>query len=230
MARLPGLFAAAALLVGSPALAGPIEKAAELRKDGKKQEAVALLEKAAEADAKDCALTRALGDAYFDLGDVDLGAMTLERFLKDCPDDKAASAVGEKLARHYDRKMEAGAPDDGKGGVLYLVPLPKASERGGGTDDDRWAFENYSRTEKLSPVEQGIEHLRLGKHKEAVAVLEAQVKKKPGDAQAWRYLGTARALAGDKSGAVKAYEKYLSLEPDAPDAEAIRKTLPYARR
>lgn len=230
MARLPGLLAAAALLSAPAARAGALEDAAELRKDGKKQEAVALLEKAAEADAKNCALRRALGEGYFDLGDVDLGAMTLERFLKDCPTDKAASAVGEKLARHYDRKMEAGAPDDGKGGVLYLVPLPKAKERGGGTDDDRWAYENYSRTDKLTAVEQAVEHLRMNKHREAVAVLVARVKKKPGDAQAWRFLGTARALAGDRAGAVKAYEKYLELEPDAPDAEPIRKTLPYARR
>jgi regulator of sirC expression with transglutaminase-like and TPR domain len=230
MSRLVAVVGALAMFVALPAVAGPVEDAAALRKKGKRTEAVALLEKAAETAPKDCALSKALGEAYYDANDADMGAMTWERFLKECPKDPAAGEIAKRLAEHYDKKMDphpearAGA-DDVRPGTLYLVPLPQGKERGGGTEDDRWALENDSRVVKLGPVEDAIEHLRVGKFTDAVNILEAQVKKKPGDDQAWRYLGTARAQAGDKAGAVKAYEKYLELSPKAPDAEPIRRSI-----
>jgi len=224
----------ACTLLAVPALAGPIEEAAKLKKAGKKPEALALLEKASEAAPKDCPLLKVLGDTYFEVDDLDLGAMTYERYVKDCPNDPGSAEVSKKLAAHYDSKMAAEGPPaaaaGGQGGI-YLVPLPPARIMGAGTEDDRWAVEDFSsRTERMNPVEQACEQLRTNRVKEAVATLEAQVKKKPGDDQAWRYLGTARAMNGDVPGAVKAYEKYLSLEPKAPDADPIRKSVQYHKK
>ena len=229
------LAVAATSLAALPVLAGPIEDADALRKKGKKAEAVTLLEKAAEAAPKDCALSRALGEAYFDAGDSDMGAMTCERFVKECPKDPAASAIAKKLEQHYEAKSAyrpgpASKPVEEDTGKLYLVPLPPAKERGGGTEDDRWAVENDSRFKLFTAVEEALEHMRATRFAEAVAVLETHLKKNPGDEQAWRFLGTARAQLGDKAGAVKAYEKYLSLAPKAPDADPIRKSLKYGKK
>jgi Flp pilus assembly protein TadD len=41
-------------------------------------------------------------------------------------------------------------------------------------------------------------------------------------APAWRCLGLAYDKLGDKSTARNAYQKYLELAPDAPDAPGIR--------
>lgn len=219
------------LITGS-ALAGPVEDAAKLKKEGKKAEAVALLEKASEKAPKDCKLLKALGDAYFDVEDLDLGAMTFERFVKDCSADPAAAEVSKKLAAHYDSKLASEGPPAaaaGEGG-LYLVPLLPPRLIGAGTEDDRWAMDSDSRVHRLPIPEQACELLRTNKIKDAVVLLETQVKKKPGDDQSWRFLGTARAMNGDVPGAVKAYEKYLQLEPDAPDAEPIRRSIKYHKK
>jgi cytochrome c-type biogenesis protein CcmH/NrfG len=227
------LVAVAIILTSSEARSGPVEEAAALSGKGKKAEAVALLEKAAEASPKDCAVAKALGNAYFEASDPDLGWLTFERFLKVCPKDPAFDEISRRVAKHFEQPAAAQAPvDEGPRTPIYVAPLPEPKMRGGGTEDDRWAYESsYTRVgSRLTPVEDAIELLRVKRYREAVATLEAHVEKKPRDEQGWLYLGTARFKGGDRDGAIAAYKKYLSLAPNAPDAEAIRKSLTQATR
>jgi serine/threonine-protein kinase len=47
----------------------------------------------------------------------------------------------------------------------------------------------------------------------------------PSNADAWRGLGMVSSRMGEKSEASRAFKRYLTLRPDAPDAEAIKKKL-----
>ncbi len=221
--RVKGVFICSAVvaLAASPAAAGPVEEANTLIKQGKASDAVALLEKAAEAAPSDCVFSKALGEAYFAAKDSDLGAMTYERFLKNCADHKDAGNVAAALAAHYDKKL---GPEPRPGAdALYRVPLPPRQTTGGRTEDDSWAYERDARVERLTKVEEAIEGMRLADYAMAARILEKRLVEEPGDAQAWRFLGTARAELGDVEGALEAYDKYLAIDSKAPDAEPIPK-------
>jgi Flp pilus assembly protein TadD len=64
-----------------------------------------------------------------------------------------------------------------------------------------------------------------GHAKEAVPVLEQAVRFDPGNADAWRTLGIARATIHDDEGARTAYRAYIESAPDAPDAPDVRHML-----
>ena len=64
-----------------------------------------------------------------------------------------------------------------------------------------------------------------GHAKDAVPVLELAVRFDPGNADAWRTLGIARATVHDDDGARTAYRAYIEIAPDAPDAADVRHML-----
>lgn len=67
--------------------------------------------------------------------------------------------------------------------------------------------------------------LRRRKDRSAHKALEKAVGIDPLYAPAWRDLGVARARLGDETGARAAYETYLRLAPQAPDAPDVRRML-----
>lgn len=62
--------------------------------------------------------------------------------------------------------------------------------------------------------------LSRGKVAEAVAVLELVTRAFPHSANAWDSLGEARAIQGDRAGALAAYRRALALDPAMPSAKA----------
>ncbi|MGI5862903.1 MAG: tetratricopeptide repeat protein [Myxococcales bacterium] len=229
--RLSALVAVVLYLgSGLPARAGPADDAAAKCKQGKSAEAIPALEKATTKNPSDCAALKALGDCYFAASDADLGALTYERFLKACPNHAEAQKVASALAAHYDKLAGPEPPPNAGPDGLYRVPLPPRQTVGGRTEDDAWAYERDSRVERLTKVEEAIELMRAGKHADAVKLLKKYLKDEPKDAQGWRFLGTAQADNGNPAGAVEAYEKYLALEPKAPDAAPIRQSVEYFKK
>jgi superkiller protein 3 len=60
-----------------------------------------------------------------------------------------------------------------------------------------------------------------GKEREAIPQLEAVVKRDPGVAPAWLFLGAARLRAGQATAAVKALKTFLELQPDHREAREM---------
>ncbi len=72
---------------------------------------------------------------------------------------------------------------------------------------------------------RAIARLRDGDYANAEPLLVRAVLIDPTYPDAWRHLGIARAQLGDKSGARRAYKKYVELAPTAPDAAQVRAIL-----
>ena len=69
---------------------------------------------------------------------------------------------------------------------------------------------------------QGVQAYVKGDTKKAIESLRKATAAKPGMAQAWLTLGKAYEKSGEQSQAKKAYVRYLSLQPNSPEAPAIR--------
>ncbi|GAB4289373.1 MAG: hypothetical protein Kow0090_02050 [Myxococcota bacterium] len=79
--------------------------------------------------------------------------------------------------------------------------------------------------EELSPkdlVSQGDKLLLQNRLDEALQLYRKAIQKNPRFAQAYRSMGITYAKQGNARQAVKAYEKYLALSPNASDAEQVR--------
>jgi len=74
-------------------------------------------------------------------------------------------------------------------------------------------------------IEKGERYVRKGRYKSAARVLEKAARLDPNFPRVQRSLGIARARLGDYAGARKAYERYLELDPSAPDAADVRRIL-----
>jgi Flp pilus assembly protein TadD len=74
-------------------------------------------------------------------------------------------------------------------------------------------------------TQKAIASLRANDFAAAEPVLVRAVLVDPSYADAWRHLGIARAQLGDRANARRAYKKYLTLSPDAPDAEQVKAIL-----
>jgi Flp pilus assembly protein TadD len=221
-----------AILFTTLAFAGPVEDYDKLKKQGKAKEGLAALEKAADASPKDCKLLKALGSAYGDAKDDDLAVFTLERYLKECASDPDFAATKAKVEKHFESKATAALPPEDAGpGGLYIPRLPQPKASGGRTEDDAWAVgEDVDRVTKVMPdIEQAIELIRASKHAEAISRLESYTKRQPLDAQGFKWLGAAKAKSGDHAGALKAYEKYVSMDPKESDLEPIRKSVNFSK-
>jgi len=76
--------------------------------------------------------------------------------------------------------------------------------------------------ELLGPTttEQGIQLYEQGELQRAAKVLEQVVAKRPGDADAWYYLGLARYKQGWIGAALLPFERVVELRPNSADARA----------
>jgi TonB family protein len=69
-------------------------------------------------------------------------------------------------------------------------------------------------------TEQGIQLYEQGELQRAAKVLEEVVAKRPGDADAWYYLGLARYKQGWIGAALSPFERVVELRPNSSDARA----------
>ena len=69
-----------------------------------------------------------------------------------------------------------------------------------------------------NPYEQGVRLIEMGKLAEARAQLEIAVKQMPGNAQAWKALGVAAAMASDYEAAEGPFGKACALNAKLTDA------------
>jgi Tfp pilus assembly protein PilF len=67
-------------------------------------------------------------------------------------------------------------------------------------------------------VQQGIDAIQAGDHKQAKALLEQAAQENPNDPQAAFYLGVANEGTGDAAGALAQYKKALGLDPKLTEA------------
>jgi serine/threonine-protein kinase len=69
---------------------------------------------------------------------------------------------------------------------------------------------------------QGVQAMVRGETKTAITALTKATRIRPGFAPAWRVLGQVYKKNGDKGQAKAAFQRYLSIAPNAPDAPQIR--------
>ena len=71
----------------------------------------------------------------------------------------------------------------------------------------------------------GDYYAKRGNHKAAAARYQEATKWEPTNARAWLRLGESREKLKDKKGAKEAYAKYVEIEPDSKQAQALKKQL-----
>jgi Flp pilus assembly protein TadD len=77
--------------------------------------------------------------------------------------------------------------------------------------------------EDIQPLlKQAASAFALGQSAEALAAYQRIVKIAPREAAAWRGLGVAAARLDRRAEAVRAFTRYLDLNPHAPDAARVR--------
>jgi outer membrane protein assembly factor BamD (BamD/ComL family) len=81
----------------------------------------------------------------------------------------------------------------------------------------------------LKEYGDGEREARQSAWKAAALLLESSIKKKPGFGLAYRLLGRARLELGENPAAVAAYQKYLELDPDAPDKDEVLDLLEHSK-
>ncbi len=79
--------------------------------------------------------------------------------------------------------------------------------------------------EASEQIQSGDKALRVGKMEEAIAAFQAALAADPSQAAAHRGMGMALVMMGREEEAKKEYQRYLRLEPKAPDADRIRRIL-----
>jgi serine/threonine-protein kinase len=72
---------------------------------------------------------------------------------------------------------------------------------------------------------EGVQAMVRGETKSAIAALTKATKIRPGFAPAWRVLGQVYKKNGDKGQAKAAFQRYLSIAPNASDASQIREQI-----
>jgi regulator of sirC expression with transglutaminase-like and TPR domain len=74
-------------------------------------------------------------------------------------------------------------------------------------------------------VRRGEAALEQGRADDALSSFRAALENEPTIAVAFRGMGMAYAVQGNDAQALQAYDKYLRLEPSAPDAAEIRQSI-----
>ena len=69
---------------------------------------------------------------------------------------------------------------------------------------------------------QGLQAFLKGDTHGALTLLQSAKSAKPGYAPTWRVLGHVYERLGERGPAKTAYQRYLALAPNAPDAKTIR--------
>jgi len=140
------------------------------------------------------------------------------------------------------RGASSAAPADSRIAVRDRTTTPaapavrdKAVPAAGGTSDAsprpvrplrrRVAAANEAGAAARTKLQQGDESLREGRLFEALVLFREALESDPTLAPAARRLGDAYREHHDNALAVSAYERYLEMEPSAPDAEEVRSAL-----
>ncbi|TMQ67341.1 MAG: tetratricopeptide repeat protein [Candidatus Eisenbacteria bacterium] len=97
-------------------------------------------------------------------------------------------------------------------------------------DSGQWqkAIDHYQRALKKSPgdadvrVDMAVAIHSLGQDDIARKELERVTREKPTHLNAWLNLGVVAATLGDNAGAIRAWERYLELDPQGEHAGAVR--------
>ena len=97
-------------------------------------------------------------------------------------------------------------------------------------DSGQWqkAIDHYQRALKKSPgdadvrVDMAVAIHSLGQNDIARKELERVTREKPTHLNAWLNLGVVAATLGDNTGAIRAWERYLELDPQGEHAGAVR--------
>lgn len=100
-------------------------------------------------------------------------------------------------------------------------------------DSGQWerAVQHYTRALEKSPkngdvrVDMAIAQHNLGRNDIALTELKRVTKELPEHRNAWLNLGVVSATVGDNATAIKAWERYLVLEPNGSHSAAIREEL-----
>ncbi|HTM01625.1 MAG TPA: tetratricopeptide repeat protein [Candidatus Omnitrophota bacterium] len=100
-------------------------------------------------------------------------------------------------------------------------------------DSQQWdrAIEHYTKALAKDPknadvrVDRAIAYHSLGQDAKAKEEMLRVTKDHPEHRNAWLNLGVVSAATGDKPGAIKAWERYLQLEPSGTHSAAIRDEL-----
>ena len=95
------------------------------------------------------------------------------------------------------------------------------------------ALERMLATGKDSPMLRfslGNEHLRVGDAAAATAHFEQAVVQDPNYSAAWKMLGKAREAAGDRAGAVEAWQRGVTVATARGDQQAAREMGVFLKR
>lgn len=105
-------------------------------------------------------------------------------------------------------------------------------------DSGQWqkAVDHYQRVLKRAPgnadvrVDMAIAIHSLGQNDIARKELERVTREKPTHLNAWLNLGVVAATLGDNAGAIRAWERYLELDPNGEHAAAVRAQIEMLRK
>lgn len=105
-------------------------------------------------------------------------------------------------------------------------------------DSAQWekAVDHYGRALAKDPgnadvrVDMAIAYHNLGQDQRAREEMERVTHDHPDHKQAWLNLGVVSATMGDRAGAIRAWERYLTLDPNGPHAPEIRAQIEELRK
>ena len=100
-------------------------------------------------------------------------------------------------------------------------------------DSGQWekAVQHYQKALEKDPkngdvrVDMAIAHHNLGQNDLALVELKRATKEFPDHKNAWLNLGVVSANVGDNATAIRAWERYLVLDPNGPHAASIREEI-----
>jgi tetratricopeptide (TPR) repeat protein len=100
-------------------------------------------------------------------------------------------------------------------------------------DSSQWlkAIEYYSRALTIDPknadvrVDRAIAYHSSGQNDEAKKELLRVTREQPNHKNAWLNLGVVMRETGDRAGALRAWEKYLELDPQGEHAAGVRQEM-----
>jgi rhomboid protease GluP len=200
------------------------ENARRLASEGKKEEALAMFEKAAELAPKSAPLANDLGAAYLDLKRIDDAIASFTRAVELDPqlyEPQRNLAVALALAGRKDEASEAfriARQMEPKDISLYIVSSELFMEAGRMDEAVEVLEEARTWAPESAPVESqmGLVRLRRGEYGEALEAFRKAVSLEPKNAEAYNRLalGLSRAREGDCG--LEAIQKALELLPDAP--------------
>ena len=100
-------------------------------------------------------------------------------------------------------------------------------------DSGQWekAVQHYTRALQKDPkngdvrVDMAIAHHNLGQNELALSELKRATQEFPEHRNAWLNLGVVSANVGDNATAIRAWERYLVLDPNGPHAASVREEI-----